>query len=74
MIDGMKIVNKDGSYRQYIYKSDIANYLHCDAYFASDIFDKVKQLEQETLAYEMFEKRVPQDLFHKFRNKKKETK
>ncbi|WP_342622014.1 hypothetical protein [Erysipelothrix sp. P66] len=65
------IYSKNGKEKQYIYKTDIKNYLACSYEHASRIFDDVKKYEIETLEFEMFENRVPQKLFHEWRNKKK---
>lgn len=59
-----------GRPKPYIYKNDIRKFLMCGVEDASRIFDEVKQYELDNRAYEMFENRVPQDLFHEWRCKK----
>lgn len=65
------ITHKDGTPKEYIFKSDIRRFLRCNDEMASEIFDMVKDLERETYRYEMFKNRVPQELFHKLRRMKK---
>lgn len=60
-----------GRPKPYIYKSDIRKYLMCGVEDASRIFEEVKLYELNNRAYEMFENRVPQELFHEWRNKKR---
>ena len=65
------IVNRNGEEKNYIYKSDIAKYLSCGYEDAARIFNLVKDYEIELMQIEMFENRVPQDLFHEWRTKRR---
>ena len=67
----MKIINKNGKDKPYIYKSDIAEFLNCGHPDSVRIFEEVKSFELEVMGIEMFENRVPQDLFHEYRKKRK---
>lgn len=65
------ITKKNGELKHYIYKTDVRKFLQCDDETADEIFLRVKDYELETRVYEMFENRVPQDLFHEWRNKRR---
>lgn len=67
----MKILNNKGEYKNYIYKSDIRTFLGCGDEYSLFVFNQVKEYELNNNAIEMFEKRVPQDLFHEFRKKRR---
>lgn len=66
-----KMLNKKGEYKEYIYITDIRKFMHCNSEKAQELFENVKDYELETRQYEMFKNRVPQDLFHEWRTKRR---
>ncbi|AMC94247.1 hypothetical protein AOC36_09700 [Erysipelothrix larvae] len=68
------ILNSKGNPKRYIYVTDIRNYMQCGIPKSKEIFSYVKDYELETYQYEMFENRVPQELFHEWRRKKRRAK
>lgn len=67
------IVDKEGIKKEYIYKNDIRKFLKCSSMIANRIFELVKGEEIEIYQIEMFKNRVPQDLFHRIRKRKKSS-
>lgn len=65
------IVDKRNRKKEYIYSNDIRKYLSCGSIDANRIFNEVKEYELELMEIEMFENRVPQDLFHEWRTKRR---
>ncbi|WP_159641626.1 hypothetical protein [Erysipelothrix anatis] len=65
------IKNKSGRKKEYIYKKDISDFLLCGTSKAARIFREVKEYELSLMEIEMFENRVPQDLFHEWRTKRR---
>ena len=68
------ILDRNSRYKNYIYKSDISSLFGCGHEEAVKIYDLVKEYELEVMGIEMFENRVPQDLFHEWRNMRKKKK
>ncbi|WZU00352.1 hypothetical protein MGH68_12190 [Erysipelothrix sp. D19-032] len=65
------IKNKSGEKKEYIYKKDISDFLLCGTSKVARIFQEVKEYELSLMEIEMFENRIPQDLFHEWRTKRR---
>lgn len=65
------ILTSNGNKKEYLYKKDISKFLKCGHADANRIFNEVKEFERNLLEIEMFGNRVPQDLFHEWRKRRK---